>query len=91
MEIERSQKRVQDPELMYCPSWSILIGCLSHVTTPNIAIASFHNSTWHIATYSGTITRLEQNQIFVFGSNTQGRHGKGAALTARTKFGAIYG
>ena len=37
------------------------------------------------------IKRLEKNQVFVFGSNTQGRHGKGAALTAITKFGAIYG
>jgi hypothetical protein len=37
------------------------------------------------------IKRLEDNQVFVFGSNRQGRHGKGAALTARTKFGAIYG
>jgi hypothetical protein len=30
-------------------------------------------------------------QIFVFGSNLAGRHGKGAALTARNKYGAIYG
>jgi hypothetical protein len=37
------------------------------------------------------IKRLEDNQVFTFGSNRQGRHGKGAALTARTKFGAIYG
>lgn len=37
------------------------------------------------------IQRLDKNQVFVFGSNRQGRHGKGAALTARTKFGAIYG
>lgn len=29
--------------------------------------------------------------IFVFGSNLKGRHGKGAALTARKKYGAIYG
>ena len=29
--------------------------------------------------------------IFVFGSNTEGRHGKGAAATARTQYGAIYG
>lgn len=29
--------------------------------------------------------------IFVFGSNLAGRHGKGAALTARTCFGAEYG
>ena len=42
-------------------------------------------------TYSGVIKYLNDNQIFVFGSNTQGRHGKGAALTARLRFGAIYG
>jgi hypothetical protein len=29
--------------------------------------------------------------IFVFGSNTEGRHGKGAALEARNNWGAIYG
>lgn len=27
--------------------------------------------------------------IFVFGSNTMGRHGKGAALTAKLKYGAV--
>lgn len=30
-------------------------------------------------------------EIFVFGSNTAGRHGAGAALVAVEKFGAIYG
>lgn len=29
--------------------------------------------------------------IFVFGSNLAGRHGKGAALFARQNYGAIYG
>lgn len=29
--------------------------------------------------------------IFVFGSNLAGRHGKGAALTAKQKYGAIQG
>lgn len=29
--------------------------------------------------------------IFVFGSNLAGRHGKGAALTARREWGALYG
>lgn len=29
--------------------------------------------------------------IFVFGSNLAGRHGKGAALTARKEHGAVYG
>lgn len=30
-------------------------------------------------------------EIFVFGSNLAGRHGKGAALEARRKHGAVYG
>jgi tetrahydromethanopterin S-methyltransferase subunit A len=37
------------------------------------------------------IRNLNENEIFVFGSNTQGRHSKGAALTAQRKFGAKYG
>lgn len=48
-------------------------------------------STIQRKTYSGMIQNLAPNQVFVFGSNTQGRHGKGAALTAKNKFGAIYG
>ena len=30
-------------------------------------------------------------EVFVFGSNLAGRHGKGAALCARQQHGAIYG
>lgn len=30
-------------------------------------------------------------EVFVFGSNLAGRHGKGAAKFAREKYGAIYG
>lgn len=30
-------------------------------------------------------------KIFVFGSNREGRHGKGAALEAKRHYGAIYG
>ncbi len=37
------------------------------------------------------ITTLEPHQIFVFGSNYAGRHGKGAANIAAAKFGARYG
>lgn len=36
------------------------------------------------------ITKLDSNQIFVFGSNQSGRHGKGAAKTA-LGWGAVYG
>ncbi len=42
-------------------------------------------------TYKYPIEKLEPHQIFVFGSNTEGRHGKGAALWARKYAGAIYG
>lgn len=34
---------------------------------------------------------MPDKNIFVFGSNLAGRHGKGAALTARTKYGAVSG
>lgn len=40
--------------------------------------------------YRGDI-EPDSDVIFVFGSNTEGRHGKGAAKIARQKFGAIYG
>lgn len=42
-------------------------------------------------TYKGLITELPENGIFVYGANTQGRHGLGSAKTAREKFGAVYG
>ncbi len=34
---------------------------------------------------------VNKTKIFVFGSNRQGRHGKGAALEAKTLWGAIHG
>lgn len=34
------------------------------------------------------ITELKDGEVFVFGSNLAGRHGAGAALMAKTKFGA---
>lgn len=40
--------------------------------------------------YEGMITP-DTDTIFVFGSNPEGRHGAGAAKTARLKFGAKYG
>jgi hypothetical protein len=39
---------------------------------------------------TGLVRNLEPNQIFVFGSNEAGRHGRGAAKTALS-FGAKYG
>ena len=37
------------------------------------------------------INKLENNEIFVFGSNIEGMHGGGAARIAYDKFGAIWG
>jgi hypothetical protein len=42
-------------------------------------------------TYTGKVTSLEPNQIFVFGSNPEGRHGAGAAKYAADNFGATMG
>jgi len=41
--------------------------------------------------YNGFINKLTENQIFVFGSNPEGRHGAGTAKIAKDKFGAEYG
>lgn len=41
-------------------------------------------------TYTGLIDTLEDNQIFVFGSNPEGQHGGGAAKVAHQKFEAEY-
>ncbi|MFT4258013.1 hypothetical protein [Microbacterium sp.] len=37
------------------------------------------------------ITRLEPEQVFVFGSNADGIHAGGAARVAYEKFGAVWG
>ena len=37
------------------------------------------------------ISHLENNEIFVFGSNESGIHGAGAAKLAFNKFGAVWG
>ena len=37
------------------------------------------------------ITELDDNEVFVFGSNIQGRHGGGAAAIAFNRFGAEWG
>jgi hypothetical protein len=37
------------------------------------------------------ITELKENEIFCFGSNTDGRHSLGAAKLAFEKFGAVFG
>jgi len=41
-------------------------------------------------TTTGIVTALNDDEIFVFGSNEAGRHGKGAAKIAR-QWGAVYG
>ena len=40
---------------------------------------------------SEKIISLNENEVFVFGSNLSGKHGKGAAKTAMYKFGAKWG
>ena len=40
---------------------------------------------------SDKIMSLKENEIFIFGSNLSGKHGRGAAKTALNKFGARWG
>ena len=40
---------------------------------------------------TSTLPSATAPEIFVFGSNREGRHGKGAALEAFREYGAIYG
>jgi hypothetical protein len=42
-------------------------------------------------TYKGLVKSLEDHQVFVFGSNPEGRHGAGAARVAADHYGAIMG
>ena len=42
-------------------------------------------------TYKELINILDKNQIFVFGSNTEGKHGNGTAKIALKNYGAKYG
>ena len=37
------------------------------------------------------ISEVKEDEVFVFGSNLEGRHGGGAARVAYDKFGAIWG
>lgn len=37
------------------------------------------------------ITEVKEDEVFVFGSNLEGRHGGGAARIAYDKFGAVWG
>lgn len=39
----------------------------------------------------GRISELQNNEVFVFGSNLAGAHGGGAARAAYNKFGAVWG
>lgn len=41
--------------------------------------------------YTSFIEELRSNEVFVFGSNPEGRHGLGAAKLAVSKYGAKYG
>ena len=59
-------------------------------TIANIEVPSAFFGTKGTESYSGLITP-DENTIFVFGSNPEGRHGAGAAKVAATKFGAKYG
>lgn len=48
-------------------------------------------TTTKIKTFQSPITDLDENEVFVFGSNTKGHHIGGAAFRAYNHFGADWG
>ncbi|ULB33680.1 MULTISPECIES: A1S_2505 family phage non-structural protein [Proteiniphilum] len=50
-----------------------------------------NNLLFNKRTTPGYISDLKENEIFVYGSNLEGNHRGGAALTAYKKFGAVWG
>lgn len=56
----------------------------NNITTMNI------NTEGKYPYYTGDI-KPDENIVFVFGSNPEGRHGAGAAKVAAEQFGAVYG
>ena len=64
----------------------------AHLTQMNRATSNYREmSEFRHRITPHNITSLKPNEIFVFGSNLEGAHGGGAALTAFQKFGAIMG
>lgn len=56
---------------------------MSNVTSIKVTLGARVTKDW--------ITEVDINQVFVFGSNLDGRHGAGAALLAKEVFGAEQG
>lgn len=52
---------------------------------------ALQNASVSSVTFSHTTSGANRAIILVFGSNLAGRHGKGSALEAKRKYGAVYG
>ena len=52
---------------------------------------NYHDENTELRISSDRIDHLDENEIFVFGSNLAGHHGGGAARIAFLKFGAVMG
>lgn len=52
---------------------------------------NYHDENTKLRISSDRIDHLDENEIFVFGSNLAGHHGGGAARIAFLKFGAVMG
>lgn len=66
--------------------------CLENSSVGNPGNRSMRSpSAISMRTTPDKVTKLEPHEIFVFGSNLKGRHGKGAALDAAKYFGAKEG
>lgn len=58
--------------------------------SPKNKIQIWNNNPWKTRISQPLITKLNTNEVFVFGSNCSGKHHGGAARLAMDKFGAVY-
>jgi hypothetical protein len=76
---------------------SVILNLLPEINpTPGLTTDSFEDYSIQPVVREYTPEKISKetmptNGVFVFGSNTEGKHGLGAALTAKEDFGAKYG
>lgn len=81
---------VQDDYGAPCREAAMQETCAPAMITENRAVTTMDNNRhWRVT--PEWIDTLEENEIFVFGSNLAGMHGGGAARLAFLKFGAVMG
>lgn len=83
-----------DPRIVDKGNWpglNLLGQVLERVRDKLFEVRMAASASDQVASFHEDGSQPRSGEVFVFGSNLAGRHGKGSALAAREKFGAVYG